>query len=569
MRSTNACPIASLLLLTVMLFLIAAGIGTNAAWARPAVTHSASKAHPPAGGRSKPAPKAAPTKPAPAPATPVTTGPGSTVVPEATSTTNANDSLVNNDVLNLSDPACGLSGMTVEQASRCLRTGDPSVPYPLGNYQMDIHMSTGVTHPINDFFTVLESVMNVIWMLLLYILKGGLTLVSWAFSLSPFTNAATLGTVQNKLEDVYRSLDNGWIDAVFVAIGGYGVYLAFVRRRQSEAIGHLGASAVAILLAIAIIHEPQTFIGKPAGFVNSFAQDAISSANLAAHNQSGTVPSSKLASLTGDLFDTFATGPFCALETNDVNWCMATPSPLEMEAVQRAVKDDHTYEKQAKAIAADVASRLPRNQQQKAYKAVYGSLTSNAAPPRRADLFLRYPPGSTPRETLYALYSGEDLEGKNPIGEFIHETLAGDKSILKDASKGAIVAVAADVVLNAVKQSWAILKYSFHLVTKIPGEIAGLASKIFGSGEEKLKALAPNKIAIQGSSGVVQRSLVLVLTILSLIGVLLVLLWLALHLVSQALLGFVLLFATPVMMLAPAFGVSGRKAFGGWAKTLL
>ena len=185
MRSTHACPIASLVLLTLLLCLITAGIGTDAAWARPAVTHSASKTHPAAGKQSKPTPKTAPTKPA-APATPVTTGPGSTTVPETTSTTNANDSLVNNDVLNLSDPACGLSGMTVEQASRCLRTGDPAIPYPLGNYQMDIHMSTGVTHPINDFFTVLESVMNVIWMLLLYILKGGLTLVELGVLAFPF-----------------------------------------------------------------------------------------------------------------------------------------------------------------------------------------------------------------------------------------------------------------------------------------------------------------------------------------------------------------------------------------------
>ena len=557
MRVTLRRPITVALMWVLLVLASLTGLlDATTAIARPPAKHAApTHAHP--------TPK--PPKPTTTPvaSTPVTAAPGGANQAEVQSAaTNPNDSLVNNDVLNLSDPACGLAGMTVEQASRCLRTGDPAVPYPLGNYQMDIHMSTGLTHPINDVLTVLESVMNVIWMLLLYILKGALTLVSWAFSLSPFTNAATLSGVQNKLESVYHSLDNGWIDAVFVAIGAYGAYLAFVRRRQSEAIGHLGASAVAILLAIAIIHQPQTFIGKPAGFANSFAQDAISSANLAAHNQSGTVPASKLASLTGDLFDTFATGPFCALETNDVSWCLSPPSKLEMEAAQRAVKGDHTYEKQAKAIAADVASRLPRNQQQKAYKAVYGSLTSSATPSRRADLFLRYPPGSTPRETLYALYSGENLEGKNPLGEVIDSIISGDGSILKDASKADLLAVAGDIVDRELKVAGAILKYGVKVVTSIYSDIFG------GGSSNELKPLAPNKIAIQGSSGLVQRSLVLVLTVLSLIGVLLVLVWLALHLVSQALLGFVLLFATPVMMLTPAFGASGRKAFGGWAKTL-
>jgi hypothetical protein len=507
---------------------------------------------------TKPAAKTTPTS-----STPVTTVGGSAEpVSTPTNETNPNDSLVNNDVLSLSDPACGLSGMTVEQASRCLRTGDPSVPYPLGNYQMDIHMSTGVTHPVNDVLTILEAVMNVVWLLLLYILKGALTLTGWAFSLSPFTNTATLGSAQSKLESVYKALDGAWLDSVFVAIGGYAAYVGFVRRRQSEAVGHLGASVAAILLAMAIIHAPRTFVGKPAGFVNSFAQDAISSANLAAHNQSGTVPNSKLASLTGDLFDTFATGPFCALETNDVSWCMSPPSSLEMKAVQRAVKGDKGYEKQAKAIAADVAGRLPVSQQRNAYNAVYKSLTSGTTPSRRADLFLRYPPGSAPRETLYALYSGENLEGKNPVGELINEILAGPKSIIKDASKGEILAVAGDILKNEVKAAWAILKFGIHTIISLGSEIFG------GGGSSGPKPLAPNKIAIQGSSGLVQRCLVLMLTVLALVGVLLVLVWLAVHLVSQALLGFVLLLGTPVMMLSPAFGVGGRKAFGTWAKTL-
>jgi hypothetical protein len=522
--------------------------------------------HETAGAARKTATKTAASPPSSAP--PVTTSGGS-AEPAAIPAKDAgpNDSLVNNDVLNLTDPACGLSGMTVEQASRCLRTGDPSVPYPLGNYQMDIHMSTGITEPVNDVITILEAVMNVVWLLLLYILKGALTLTGWAFSLSPFTNTSTLGSVQSKLESVYKALDGAWLDSVFVAIGAYAAYVGFVRRRQSEAIGHLGASVAAILLAMAIIHAPRTFVGKPAEFANGFAQNAISSANLAAHNESGTVPASKLASLTGDLFDTFATGPFCALETNDVSWCMSPPSKLEMEAVQRAVKGDKGYEAQAKAIAADVASRLPGRQQQSAFDSVYGSLTSSAKPSRRADLFLRYPPGSVPREALYAVYTGENLENKNPIGEIIKGIISGDESIFKDASEGNLLAVAGDILTREISTAWTVLKYSWAVITD---PVTSLYHDIFGGGSSSSppKPLAPNKVAIQGSSGLVQRCLVLLLTILALVGVLLVLVWLALHLVSQALLGFVLLLGTPVMMLSPAFGVAGRKAFATWAKTL-
>lgn len=480
---------------------------------------------------------------------------------------NPNDSLVNNDVMNLTDPACGMSGITVTQLSRCLRTGDPSVPDPLGNYQMDIHVKTGITHPENDAISVLESVMNVVWLMLLYILKGALTLLGWAFSLSPFTSSATLGTVQTKLESVYRNLDNVWIDSVFVAIGGYGLYLGFVRRKQSEAIGHLGASVGAILLAMAIIHAPRTFIGKPAGFVNSFAQDAISSANLAAQNQTGTVPASKLAGLTGDLFESFADGPFCALETNDVGWCMSSPTSTEMKVIHIAVVNDTAYEKQAKAIAVDVASRLPASQQISAYKAVYGTLTSTWKPATRAALFLRYPPGSTPREILYAYYSGELVEDKSPMGEFIHDTLANQKAL--EGTPAAINITLGTSMGNALAQ--VIFKHGIGLVTSIFKTVENAVVAPYGGvrgSSKEIKPVAPNKVAIQGSGGLVQRCLVLTLTVLAFIGVLLVLVWLALHLVSQALLGFVLLLATPIMMLSPAFGIAGRKAFAGWIKTL-
>jgi hypothetical protein len=480
---------------------------------------------------------------------------------------NPNNNLVNNDVLNLTNPTCGMQGMTTEQMSRCLRTGDPSVPYPLGNYQMDIHIKLGITHPINNVISIFELIMNVVWLLMLYVLKGALMLVGWAFSLSPFTNAASLGSIQRKLESMYNGLDSAWMNAVLVAIGGYATYLAFVRRRQSDAIGHLLASMAAIVLAAAIIHAPATFIGKPAQFADGFARDAISSANLAAHNQSGTAPASKLASLTEDLFDTFAAGPFCALETNDVGWCLSPPSPLEMKAVQRAVHDDKVYEEQAKAIAADVAAREPVSQQRRAYNAVFDSLTSNVMPSRRADLFLQYPPGSTPRDALYALYSGENPDGDNPIGKIIGDIISGDKSILKDATQGDLLAVVKDQFVQGAKVGWDVLKFGIKAVmTPITDTLSFFG---IGGGGDKPKPLAPNKIAIEGSGGVVQRWLVLALSGVALIGVLLILVWLALHLVSQALLGFVLIFAAPIMALAPGFGPEGRRAFGTWGKTLL
>jgi hypothetical protein len=486
---------------------------------------------------------------------------------ESGSDANPNDSLVGTDVLNLSNPACSSSALTVWQAGRCVRTGDPDVAYPIGDFQFDIHMSTGVTHPINNIYAVLETNLNTVWLILLYLLKYTLTLLSWAFSLTPFTNESTLGNVHSKLTALYDSLDAPWLNAVYVLIGAYAAYLAFVRHRQSQAIGHLLASVLCILAALAIINDPSYFIGKPAGFANGFAQNAITASDLAAHNNTASNATSKFAGLTADLFSMFATGPFCALETNDVTWCESPPSSLEIKTVQAATSRDKTFQQQAQAIAADAASRVPANQQKAAYTAIYNSLTTTAtAGLSRADLFLRYPPGSTPREALYALYSGQNPDSGNPVGNAIASIISGAGSVISDASNGDILAVAGDVLGTAASVAGDALHLAISVVTTPINDIAGILGI---GGESQPKALAPNKVAIQGSAGVAQRVLVLGLTALAMVGVLLVLVWIAFHLLSQALLGFVLLFAAAPMMLMPAFGPTGRTAFGSWAKTLL
>jgi len=486
---------------------------------------------------------------------------------ESSSDAHPNDSLVGSDVLNLSDPACSSSALTVWQAGRCVRTGDPDIAYPVGNWQFDIHINTGPLHPISNIYAVLETILNTVWLILLYLLKYTLTMLSWAFSITPFSNAATLGSVHGKLATLYSTLDSPWMNAVYILIGAYAAYLAFVRRRQSEAIGHLLVSLVCILTALAVINDPGYFIGKPAEFANGFAQNAIAASDLAAHNQTANNATSKFASLTAELFSGFTAGPFCALETNDVTWCESPPSKLEIKTVQASVSSDENFRAQARAIAAEAASRVPASQQKAAYKEIYDQLTTTSTSGlTREDLFLRYPPGSTPRDALYALYSGENPDSENAEGNAIASIISGAGSVISNASKGEILAVAGDVLGTAESVAGDVLRMAVSEVTTPIEDIAGALGV---GGEEKPKALAPNKVAIQGSGGVAQRVLVLGLTALAMVGVLLVLIWIAFHLLSQALLGFVLLFAAAPMMLVPAFGPSGRTAFGNWAKTLL
>ncbi len=77
------------------------------------------------------------------------------------------------------------------------------------------------------------------------------------------------------------------------------------------------------------------------------------------------------------------------------------------------------------------------------------------------------------------------------------------------------------------------------------------------------------KVAAQGGDGILTRFSMLVLFAVGLLGVLMLLMWLAIRLFTQASIAFVLLLAAPFAVFFPLLGDSGRKAFKTWGLTLL
>jgi hypothetical protein len=75
--------------------------------------------------------------------------------------------------------------------------------------------------------------------------------------------------------------------------------------------------------------------------------------------------------------------------------------------------------------------------------------------------------------------------------------------------------------------------------------------------------------AIQGDGGAWTRLPLVLLIGLGLLGGIALFSWLALRIFVQTAVAFVLVLTTPVALFLPAFGESGRRAFGFWATTLL
>jgi len=81
--------------------------------------------------------------------------------------------------------------------------------------------------------------------------------------------------------------------------------------------------------------------------------------------------------------------------------------------------------------------------------------------------------------------------------------------------------------------------------------------------------VAPDKVAMQGRSGVLTRMVMVLIFTIGLLGGLLLLLWLAMKLVMATASSLVLVLATPLAMFLPVFGQAGRNAFTKWLTALL
>jgi hypothetical protein len=82
--------------------------------------------------------------------------------------------------------------------------------------------------------------------------------------------------------------------------------------------------------------------------------------------------------------------------------------------------------------------------------------------------------------------------------------------------------------------------------------------------DERYKA----KVAAQGGDGALTRLSMLALFAIGLLGAILLLVWLAIRLFTQAAIAFVLLLAAPLALFFPLLGDGGRRAFRTWGLTL-
>ena len=269
-----------------------------------------------------------------------------------------------------------------------------------------------------------------------------------------------------------------------------------------------GETLAGMLMALVMMLAGLWIIHSPRDTVGRVAE-AVNSASLTAVSapSSGRVsaPMRSYNDAMASVWNRMTEVPFCAMNFSDVQWCMKAKPSEDALDAARSGLGD------GDAFTDQLLSGLPAGPEL-ATQALAKNLSGlfGQAPTIR-DLYLRFSPQSGPRDKLWDYYNGE------------------------------------------------------------PDDHVGLPMNIgpqlnVGGGTD---GAAPDKVAMQGRSGVLTRMVMVLIFTIGLLGGLLLLLWLAMKLVMATASSFVLVLATPLAMFFPVFGQAGRNAFTKWLVALL
>jgi hypothetical protein len=302
--------------------------------------------------------------------------------------------------LGIRNPVCDRLDQIRDRDTRlsCEANGSPESDYPTSNYGFDVFITTGITHPIGDFTAAFVTILNGIWLGLIFVLKLILSLLGLAFGLNPFGEGQTMARITASVGRIYERVTDPWLSALIVCGGIWFAYRGLLKRDLAGGVGGTLAAIALLVLGLWVVHQPRDSVGRLAAISNEVALGTISAP------QSGSLhrPMGTYAEAMSTTWTRLVEVPFAGLDFSDVNWALSKPPP---DAVKRA-----------DAYFCDDIGALTTL----AIDAHFGNSTTSqeacgrfarkryGRPRRVIDLYLRSSPGSHSREALWDYFDKAD-----------------------------------------------------------------------------------------------------------------------------------------------------------------
>jgi hypothetical protein len=301
--------------------------------------------------------------------------------------------------LGIRNPVCDQPAQIRSRATRisCETDGTPETTYPASNYGFDVFIPTGITHPIGDFTAAFVTILNGIWLGLLFVLKLILTLLGLAFGLNPFAEGPTMARISAAVGRIYSQITDPWLSALVVCAGIALAYRGLIRREVAASVGGTLAAVAMLILGLWVVHSPRETVGQIASFSDQVALTAISAP------QSGSLsrPVGTYAEAMSRVWSRLVEVPFAGLDFSDVSFALGPPPAEAVKKANEKFCEDNgalTLLAQLSNLGLDGAKEQCTHFAERRY----------GKPRRVIDLYLRSSPGSAARQALWDYFDNND-----------------------------------------------------------------------------------------------------------------------------------------------------------------
>lgn len=301
--------------------------------------------------------------------------------------------------LGIRNPVCDRISEIQDRATRlsCEASGTPQSNYPPGNYGFDIHIKTGMTHPVGTMSYGFATILSQVWLGLTFVLHQVFALLGLAFGLNPFGDGRTMSEVTVALGRMYNRITDPWLTTLVVCGGIWFAYKGLVKREISASAAGTVAAIALLVVGMWVVHQPRQSVGWLAKLSDRVALGVISAP------QSGSVnrPVGSYAEAMTSTWNRLVEVPFAGLDFSDVRWALSKPPPEAVEKADEKFCDDD-------GMLATLATLAELGSEDaKAACAAYAK--QRYGKPRRViDLYLRSSRGSPSRDALWDYFDNDD-----------------------------------------------------------------------------------------------------------------------------------------------------------------
>jgi hypothetical protein len=301
--------------------------------------------------------------------------------------------------LGIRNPVCDEPGQIRDRTTRisCEVAGTPESAYPASNYGFDVFIATGVTHPVGDFTAAFVTILNGIWLGLIFVLKLVLSLLGLAFGLNPFAEGETMRHITAAIGSIYARVTDPWLPVLIVCAGIWLAYKGLLRREVAAGVAGTLAAVAMLVAGLWVVQQPRATVGRLASLSDEVALGVI------AAPQSGELsrPVGTYAEAMSETWSRLVEVPFAGLDFSDVGWALSRPPPEAVEKSDEKFCEDNgalALLAQLSGLGLDGA----KGQCATFARRRYGT------PRRVVDLYLRSSPGSAARQALWDYFDNDD-----------------------------------------------------------------------------------------------------------------------------------------------------------------